>query len=1116
MISKTTLVALAFFSTFLLANPQVDRARQLMRGGNPAQAKTMLEQALRNDPQDAEANLALAEYLDQHRQAGAIEAYRKAAAVTAAGGRKAAIERRIAILEAMQARPSSQGARNTAAWSTVTIPGPLRSFARMAALSPDLPPDQVLVALSHNVMTNGYQASGSEEGLQPTEYLKLVYRYLTQARELERLSGESKMIKVPACDSNETGELLKVIGYRMRGSCGGDVVLETVNASRAFLTIDSGFPLAELEQALRRNEPFTLDYHRAEIPVLFESGYWLDAASTLELGTDPKDKAPKAGASPEKTKEFIDQFMGDPQTARLYLGLAKLDGETAESLRKNIAPAKLRAFSHVLDFYGGMFEIRNGKAVIQGGPVAAKAWSDIVGVSTEKGPEFFEKLLAKDDGWLASYFDAVSRIEGPVRDYLLNADRCKRYYTAIRGRITSPGPARPVFRSNTDMIMLTTRLRLEADGRPHIPGGMEVWKNLFIKHPNGRYDGKLTKLATGWKEPDDLVEALFALTRKVVDNEPLKMYMEISDINRHRAVPLQAATVERMLLDFRRYNGQYGLFAEFPQISDGTIIRFLEVAASVDKIGDQGQRSDAAGIMQGLVSLWQIAARQGLLPKATMDATLLQVLDGLKSMDKDEAQLDAGRAGIKAILAGAGMNGKSAQQDLMELLSGGTKDRDDTQQTLVTNMNRLFDSQRLVSLDVLFDLDDDLVATSKGGKFNVALANKLSQKISEVSLPRPALSAAERNVLSFGYYVDRHVEAQRRFNLRQRIEKAQGDSAKLAGLRGELAPILRDTIIGFSYVFYAPPGAQVLVTNPLFVRSHDFIGMQTNNVTWRPTEVYGTGWPSSAGGRLLGSMSALPYALAEAEQNFLVPSREQALIWGDLVPQMIITAKVPRWWNVTRTQLHYVNLAMQLGEEEIADGLADPVKRERVMADYSRLASPVHVDRVRKALINGNFADAIVEVQPSELYLLGMRSAAADRDSLLAAEVRAIQQSAGEQISAATISRTFGTPKPTLLHNFSPELLGLRTFPTLMGYSSRIMAESWESNLLYFAALADDIGAEPSQLNLLVPEWTAQTVERIFATHLEDWPALLRSLRQVGDRVRNTAKPGGAARAAVQ
>jgi hypothetical protein len=45
-------------------------------------------------------------------------------------------------------------------------------------------------------------------------------------------------------------------------------------------------------------------------------------------------------------------------------------------------------------------------------------------------------------------------------------------------------------------------------------------------------------------------------------------------------------------------------------------------------------------------------------------------------------------------------------------------------------------------------------------------------------------------------------------------------------------------------------------------------------------------------------------------------------------------------------------------------------------------------------------------------------------------------------------------------------------------------------------------------LNLLVPEWTQKSLERIFATHLDDWPALLRSMRIVGDRYREQLKPG--------
>jgi hypothetical protein len=137
---------------------------------------------------------------------------------------------------------------------------------------------------------------------------------------------------------------------------------------------------------------------------------------------------------------------------------------------------------------------------------------------------------------------------------------------------------------------------------------------------------------------------------------------------------------------------------------------------------------------------------------------------------------------------------------------------------------------------------------------------------------------------------------------------------------------------------------------------------------------------------------------------------------------------------------------------------------------------------------------------------MGSRLAPADKDSALAAAIRRLASEHPQEVAAGTISHLFGSPKPELANSFDPQLLNLSTFPTLMGYSSRILAESWESNLLYYGALADQIQATPADLNVLVPEWTQQTVQTIFATHLEDWPALLRSLRTVGDRVRSEAR----------
>ncbi len=367
----------------------------------------MLAKAAESAPPDATALTRYAEFLDRYGDSQARAAYRKAAAIS----KDVAVLKRLVVLDliagdraASAADLNAYRAAGGTDWKDsqfsavntvpekreyIKIPGPLHSFSRMAAISPDSDPNEVLISLARNVVTNGYQASHSNDALEQTEYLKLVNRYLSQARELDKLAGPDHMIKIDTCDSTETGDLLRVLGFRMRGGCGSEVVLETVNATRAFLTTDSGFPMAELEQALRTNKPFTYDFTPSRIPVLYGADYWITAKEKNE-------------------GEFIDAFLGDPSLCRFYLGMAKLDRETADELKKSVPAARLRAYAHVLDFFGGMFEIRDGKAVVPGGQRSAAAWAELVGAKPDQGAAFFEKLLAKDDGWLASQFDALA------------------------------------------------------------------------------------------------------------------------------------------------------------------------------------------------------------------------------------------------------------------------------------------------------------------------------------------------------------------------------------------------------------------------------------------------------------------------------------------------------------------------------------------------------------------------------------------------------------------------------------------------------------------------------------------------------------------------------------
>jgi len=1070
-----------------------EQIAQFEAAGDLTSAKELLIRDAESNANDAASQQSLAEFLCRHGDAACREATAKWADKETDANRKKLAQRQLLLVDYMSGKDingalqqyqagggsdlSSPAKREHASYSMITVPGPLGSFARMAALSPDLAPEDLLPALARNIVTNGYEASGNE-ALQQTEYLRLLIRYIAQARELQDMATKEGKIVIPTCDSEETGALLKILGYRMRGSCGADIVLETVNPTRAFLTVDSAFPLTQLEQDLRANHRFEFPYGATRVPVLYTSEYWL-AALNRQGQTD-----------------FLDAFVSDPSLCRLYLGLSHLDRATAEALRKQAAPARLKVYSHVLDFFGGMFQIRNGSAVVPGSP---KAWASLVGVNPSNPGAFFEKLMALDDGWLASYFDSLSRISGPTFAYLTQPDHLKRNYEALRGKVTSPGPARPVFRSSTDLMLLTNSLRIDANGEVHIPGNIEVWRNLFIHHPHGKYDGKLTRSAQTWKSSEDLLEALFGLSRKSVENEPLKIFLALNDIDRDRAKPLSPDMASRLIADYRLLGQQYVLFADSPTLSESSMTKYLDWGAISIKIHDNLLRSDALGASQALVELWRILCRQDSIPVAARDNAFDRMISPFLSIKQESEVFDAGRAGVNTLLSAAAETKTTAsgkQERLVELLVGRV--RTGSPMSPGENFLRIFDAQRLVSLDGLFLAADRL---DKGSADPGALKalNEQLKRLEETEPSNGSLSSEEKNTMAVGYWSERHIEQERKLNVESLMKGTEKKDPK-----GSLAPFLRDSLVGIVYSYYAPPGAELCLTNPLLVRYHDFVGPEGSPAEWRHTELSGTGWPESAGGRLTGSLIAIPYALAEAEQNFLTPKREQALIWADLVPQIIAGVTVNRWRDITPAQIRWVALHLQRGRALLAMAALNAQVEARVLDSLRAYLQPSSIEWIDDHLfVPGDFENTAAHVPSSVLYAIAADPALENiQPDLASLEIEALAARHRADLTPAAIGRAFGTPKPTLTHSYRPGLLYLRTFPALMGYSSRVLAESWESNNLYYAALADEAGVPAAKLDAYVPEWNRSAIENIFATHLEDWPALLRSLDALAVNVR--------------
>jgi len=973
----------------------------------------------------------------------------------------------------------------------VSIPGPLRSFLRMAAISQQITPPEVLPLLARNVVMSGYQ------GGKPTEFLVLVNWYMDQARELESLAGKAGVIHVSDCD--DAKRLLVILGYRLQKSCGPDAALETADANRAFLTIDSGFPLADLETSLKDVQPFDIPYASTSVPVLYKSSDWVLNKKNANRGV-------------------IDSILRDPDMARLYWAMSRMDTETGQFLWQSLGSRKLLPASAVLDFYGSQISVRSGRVLVPGGTQADSAWKDLVGANPRSPADFISRLISRDGGWLASYFDTLCRVDPAQQAYFTSPRRLSRFYDALRGHDINPLPTKHSFRPDPALFLFEARLQLDAKGQPHIPGNIEVWKEVLRRRSDSKLVHDWGDKANGWNNPEQVVEGMIGVSRYPMPEGPVYNFLTLAEIDRDRTPDeqLNVPTARLLAEKFPLFGDQYSVFAEFRALKNESIAKYLTVAEGLSQISDRLVRTDALGMFQASLGLWEILARQGEIPDARLNDSWMAILNAFSVLHTPDQIYAAGRTALDQLMLVSSGKTTVTQDQLIALLAGPeqyVKDAQQLRSAMAGRIRQVIDDQRLVSLDTLISLGDGVDQLGKGKTTSDSLL-PLAGELREFEMPKPLFTKSERNEFAAGLYSNRHTALQMRTDFIKAI-KTPGNPADLAQARGLLTPFLRDTLVGLNYAYYEPPGAQMIHNNPLFVRSHDFSGgdysgesASANEQVWRSPRIFGRGWTASGGAHLIGSMADLPYALAQVEQDFIVPQNVQSLIWEDLVPGLITSAVLPRWWSVSRNEMHAVALYQRGGEELLAAAVHDEKVRESVIGILTDRMFPQRLERLQEDLKGGEEDDAIALVAPAEvLYLAAeyrqrfpslkqnLGPAGIELDDLLARDP--------VETSLERISADFGVPHPAFAQNYSRELLSMKPIPTFLYYSSRLMAESWDSGNLYWGRLADEMGYSPVMLNVLVPQLTRRMVEQTFASHLEDWSAVLRAMRQTGDEFRH-------------
>ena len=509
--------------------------------------------------------------------------------------------------------------------------------------------------------------------------------------------------------------------------------------------------------------------------------------------------------------------------------------------------------------------------------------------------------------------------------------------------------------------------------------------------------------------------------------------------------------------------------------------------------------------------MWQIFARQGEIPPAQLNDSWQHVIAPFGHISTTVQLFDAGKDSLGELFKAAAGKATISEDEVVDLLAGPSQTSAEGQQVheeLARRIQSILQAQHLVALDTLFALGSGLTEMSHGKVAGESLL-PLAAELREFEMPRPIFTSGEKIEFQHERVDIRHTTLQTRTNLTRVIKS--GSSSELAVARGQLAAFLRDTVVGLNYAYYAPPGAQMLFNNAIFVRSHDYAedyrSGKAGAQPWKTPALINLGVTASGGTHLAGSLADLPYTLAVVEQDFIVPESVQSLIWQDLVPSFLTAAVLPRWWSVTQNELHSVTLYQKAGEELLIAAAQDEKLRKMVTEVLSDRMGPQRSEWLEKALRSGRSADILAQVLPAETLYLAAEfpkrfPGVDDYWGAAGKELEDLLKRFPGEVSCERLAQDFGVPHPALAHSYSRELLNLKLFPVFQSYSSRLLAESWESNNLYWARLADEQGYPPVMLNQLVPALTRRMAEKLFATTLEDWPAILRAMRETGEDFR--------------
>jgi Ca-activated chloride channel family protein len=447
----------------------------------------------------------------------------------------------------------------------VPVPGGVKALAAISHIDKDAGNGDLLAQYCKALV----RYLTTDSGISPSEYAAGLREYFAAVRELEKIAephGVKSMVSLSLSENaKKTARVLELFGWkvvRTRGRQRLELGDDKLDGPRQRITAALGIDAVSMQQALERGETFAFE---------------LQSGLTRPNGEWWREYVERSRRLPGG---FFEALAGNVRLAKAYLALGAAQPETAAALIKGMSlHALMERYGNALALYGAGFEVRNGAAVVPGGPAAEPLWAGLAGATPREAPSFFRKLLDKDRGLLAAFYDAIAQSDAAHQRFFTSSrETLKQYYEWYRDSDEFPnGALHPA----------------------------HTWRErMFRELPLGRE----------WPASDAL-EAPVAIV----------------ELERVRKVPLDARSARLIEEHFQAWRPLLPYFSVLPALGAA---EFESLAAFEQAIRDYEprKRSAALGYWYSLVELIALARRAGSLPgRASANAFRRACVAGLRT-----------------------------------------------------------------------------------------------------------------------------------------------------------------------------------------------------------------------------------------------------------------------------------------------------------------------------------------------------------------------------------------------------------------------------------------------------------------------------------------------------